>query len=311
MSKYSKIAPKDLEKLKEYLGTLYLHISDGEDVLDFGCSTGYFGELLIRTKGCKVNGVEIDPGDLAKARKVLNKVYSFDLDGDWPDEVYEKKYDVLFFGDVIEHLKYPEETLKKSKALLKPGGRILISTPNIAHISIRLELLAGDFNYESTGILDNTHLRLFTIDTLKKLANDTGYKIIDVDYSLVDFSPTVIKRLLAKIGLSTSEEFWKVVDSPEARAYQYKLVFQLLAQGEKAKPLKLPAKPISEHDALGQEVMELRAVNQRQAAEAEQLNDELQRTVADLYRITNSRSWRLFKIVRKPYVMIIGRLRQS
>jgi 2-polyprenyl-3-methyl-5-hydroxy-6-metoxy-1,4-benzoquinol methylase len=308
MSKYSKIAPKDVEKLKEYLGNLYSHISDGDDVLDFGCSTGYFGELLIRTKGCRVNGVEIDPEDLAKARTVLDKVYSYDLDGDWPDEVYEKKYDVLFFGDVIEHLKFPEETLKKSKALLKPGGRILISTPNIAHISTRLELLAGDFNYESTGILDNTHLRLFTLDTLKKLAAETGYEIVDIDYSLVDFSPAVIKRLLSKLGLSASTLFWEIVNSPEARAYQYKLVFEPLKQGQKIKKLRAPKKPIEEHDKLGEEVVKYRDLSNSLAAETERLQHELQRTSSDLHRITSSRSWRLLKIIRKPYVMIVTRL---
>lgn len=298
MSKYSKITPKSSAKLKQHLGSLYKYINQNDRVLDFGSSTGYFGKLLIDSKKCEVDGVEIDEADFAEASKVLNLMYSFDLDTeDWPSELFENRYDVLFFGDILEHLKYPERVLMKAKPLLKKNGRILISTPNIAHISTRLELLSGEFNYESTGLLDNTHLKYYTLRTLKQLAADAEYKIIDIDYSLVDFSPTVIKKLLHRVGLTPSDEFWKLVNSPEARAYQYKLVLQPAGRGAKATAPKLPVKPIAEHDVLGEHLSNL-------AQENETLKLESRRALMELDNILRSKTWRAANYVKRPYLYI-------
>lgn len=191
--------------------------------MDFGCSTGYFGSLIKQAKNNQVYGVEISE-DLHEARNVLDGVYSFDLDGEWPPEVYERKYDYLFFGDVLEHLKEPGLVLEKCKTLLKPNGLIFISTPNIAHISIRLELMGGNFDYEPMGILDNTHLKYFTKKSLEKMVSDAGYKTVSTNFTANDYPDSVINELLAKSGLQATDKFWKMVDSPEARAFQYKLV---------------------------------------------------------------------------------------
>jgi len=306
MSKYSEIAPKDQEKLKEFLGELYTYVKVGDDVLDVGCSTGYFGKLLIETKGCHVDGVEIDPEDAAKAKQILSHVYSFDLDLEWPKEVYNKKYDVIFFGDVIEHLKYPEQSLRSCLNLLKNGGRLLISTPNIAHISTRLELLTGNFNYESTGILDNTHLRLFTRETLEKLASDSGYKIVDIDYSLVDFSPAVVNRTLKNIGLKSTPQFFEFINRPEARAYQYKLVLQALGKGEKPAKIKPPLKPIQQHDVLGEEIIDLRSQNTKLLRYIDELSKALDASNKALTDITNSKSWKLMTTAKKPYNKLVN-----
>jgi 2-polyprenyl-3-methyl-5-hydroxy-6-metoxy-1,4-benzoquinol methylase len=298
MSKYSKIAPKAQTKLIAHLGGLYDYIHEGDRVLDFGSSTGYFGKLLIDTKNCVVDGIEIDPSDYKAAAKVLNLMYSFDLDsGKWPPQLYKNKYDVLFFGDILEHLKYPERTLKNAKPLLKKGGRVLISTPNVAHLSTRLELLAGEFNYEETGLLDSTHLKYFTLRSLQKMAADSGYKITNVDYSLVDFDPTVVKRLLNKLGLKPADDFWKLVNSPEARAYQYKLVLEPLAAGEKTFVPKIPAKPIAEHEVLGQQILRLRQ-------ERNELESQVIRLSTELNNILSSKTWRTASLVKKPYLYV-------
>lgn len=219
MSKYSDNMPPSLKGAIEWL---YDDVKPGSTVLDFGCSTGYFGKYLKDNKKCFVYGLEISE-DIKEARKNLDGVYSFDLDGVWPAEIFERKYDVLFFGDVIEHLKYPKEVLSKAKKLLNPKGKVFISTPNVAHLSVRLELLGGNFEYESMGILDNTHLKYFTLQSLRKLAQESGFIIKKIDSSTNDYPKEVTNKLLEKLGLSANKKFWKLTKTLEARAFQYKL----------------------------------------------------------------------------------------
>ncbi|PYT05283.1 MAG: glycosyltransferase/methyltransferase, partial [Acidobacteria bacterium] len=88
------------------------------------------------------------------------------------------QYDAIIFGDVLEHLHNPGVVLEKLSRLLKPGGKILLSLPNIANIWIRISLLMGRFNYSRLGILDETHLRFFTLKTAKQLATDSGLDVI-------------------------------------------------------------------------------------------------------------------------------------
>lgn len=227
--------------LKGAIEWMYDYIESKSTLLDFGCATGYFGAYLKQTKGCKVYGVEISQ-DIIEARKVLDGVYSFDLDGEWPDEVYERTYDYLFFGDVIEHVKDPRIVLKKCKRLLNKNGKIFISTPNIAHISTRLELLGGNFEYESMGILDETHLKYFTRNSLEKIIDDAGYNLDMMDYSSNDYPREVIENLLSKYGLKPTKQFWDMVKTPEARAFQYKMVISLKEASTKVKVV-IPEKP--------------------------------------------------------------------
>jgi 2-polyprenyl-3-methyl-5-hydroxy-6-metoxy-1,4-benzoquinol methylase len=245
MSKYSENIP---ESIIGAIGWFYDDIPEGSKVLDFGCSTGYYGSYIKEHKKCTVYGVEISEDKYA-ARKVLDGVYSFDLDGDWPTEVYERTYDVIFFGDVIEHLKDPGEVLKKSLKLLKKDGKIFISTPNVAHISVRLELLGGGFEYENMGILDNTHLKYFTLNSLTSIVTTAGYDIIRIDSSESDYPKEIIQSLLEKYGLVANEIFWKMVADPTARAFQYKLVLSPTSKGSKAKPIPKPIKKPEQYKA--------------------------------------------------------------
>lgn len=247
MSKYSRIAPTDSSALIHHFGSTYKYIKPGCEVLDVGCSSGYYAGILKNDKDCIVDGIEIDDSDRAKAAKILRSVYNFDLDDDdWPSKLTKSRYDVIFLGDVIEHVKNASFVLNKLKVMLKKNGYIIISTPNITHITTRLELLGGNFEYETTGILDETHLKYFTLNTLKQLASNTGLSIVEIDYSLADLMPDLIDNYLNKLGLTPSERFWKMVDKPEARAYQYKLVLRIQRPGDSKIVVKLPNKPLED-----------------------------------------------------------------
>lgn len=243
MSKYSNNMPADLQAA---IGWLYDYIKPGSKFLDFGCATGYFGSIIKKDKKCTVDGVEIS-SDIVEARKVLDTVYSFDIDGEWPEELLKKKYDYIFFGDVIEHLKDPTEALKKTMKILNKNGMVFVSTPNVAHISTRLELLQGNFEYESMGILDSTHLKYFTYRSLTQIVHDAGFSIHAMDYTMNDYPQDVIEKILRKVGLSPNKKFWEMVDSKEARTYQFKFVLVKKSHATKKKDKTiiqpLPEKP--------------------------------------------------------------------
>ncbi len=230
MSKYSENMPPDILGA---IGWMFEHINPDTTFLDFGCSTGYFGSYIKNNKNCKVYGVEIS-SDKIEASKVLDGVYSFDLDSDWPEQIYERKYDYLFFGDVLEHLKDPTDALKKTHRLLKDNGKIFVSIPNIGHISVRLELLRGSFIYETMGILDNTHLQYFTLDTFTTNAKKAGFNAKLIDYTANDIPREIIEKQLSDIGLKADKKFWHMTQSMEARAYQYKFMLEIASTPKKS-----------------------------------------------------------------------------
>jgi hypothetical protein len=60
---------------------------------------------------------------------------------------------------------------------IRPKGRLIVSLPNVAHASVRLPLLFGRFRYARTGILDETHLRLFTFTTAREMVESGGFTV--------------------------------------------------------------------------------------------------------------------------------------
>lgn len=146
-------------------------------VLEVGPATGYVSEVL-QGHGCTVTGIELD-GDAAKLaerfceRMIVRNVEELDFQQTFGDE----RFDVAMFGDVLEHLVDPQSVLERVRAILAPAGYVVASVPNIAHASIRLALIKGEFRYTQLGLLDRTHLRFFTRDTLGDLFRDAGYTI--------------------------------------------------------------------------------------------------------------------------------------
>jgi 2-polyprenyl-3-methyl-5-hydroxy-6-metoxy-1,4-benzoquinol methylase len=146
--------------------------------LEVGTATGYLTSEMVK-RGCVVTGIEQDP-EMAKiaeqhcAKMIVGDVENLDLSG-------LGTYDAIILGDVVEHLRNPREFLQKTGKLLNKGGKILISLPNVANIWVRLNLLFGRFNYSRVGILDETHLRFFTLETSKKIARDSGLEVISTN----------------------------------------------------------------------------------------------------------------------------------
>lgn len=161
---------------------VYSLIGPYTNVLDLGCATGYFGKQL-KEKNCRVWGVEIDQNAAKIALKYLEKVYTEDIKNISKMELKKSFFDYILLLDVIEHISDSEQIIKDLKKYLTKNGKIIISTPNIAHISIRQSLLFGKFEYTETGIMDRTHVHFFTKSSLIDLINKLNYKIEKIEYS--------------------------------------------------------------------------------------------------------------------------------
>ncbi|HEY8992980.1 MAG TPA: class I SAM-dependent methyltransferase [Candidatus Microsaccharimonas sp.] len=189
-------------------------------VLDVGCSSGNFGYELAKRLDCVVDGVEINPKDANEARKKLRNVYSINIETD-DVAVIKDTYDIIYFGDVIEHLVDPVAALKRTKTLLSKNGKIIFSIPNMAFIGIRLDLLDGNFDYTETGLLDKTHLHFYTKKEIEHVFEEAGFAIDTFDYVQKDYPKKVIKKELAKVGLTPNELFYKNAAKIEASSFQF------------------------------------------------------------------------------------------
>jgi len=96
---------------------------------------------------------------------------------DFPNEYF----DCIIYADVLEHLKNPENVLIKHREKLNDNGYIIASIPNIQYIRPVLSILFDKLEYAEAGILDRTHLRFFTLHTIKKMFADTGFEIIKIN----------------------------------------------------------------------------------------------------------------------------------
>ncbi|MEK7287505.1 MAG: class I SAM-dependent methyltransferase [Elusimicrobiota bacterium] len=155
-------------------------IGENKKVLEIGCANGYIGKYLKEKQNCKIFGVELNRQAAEEAREIYEGIITGDIES---KEVLSKlegrgeRFEVILCSNILEHLQNPLEVLNRLKLLLSSNGCFVIALPNIAHWSIRLKLWKGNFDYTESGILDNTHLKFFTLKTAGELLQEAGLKI--------------------------------------------------------------------------------------------------------------------------------------
>jgi SAM-dependent methyltransferase len=146
-------------------------------VLDVGCGAGRLGHYLKEIlPGRRVSGIEREPSMAAEARAVLDDVLVADLETlnqPFPPETF----DCIIFADVLEHLVNPEDLLRRFRPMLRRGGCVLCSIPNIRHYSAILKLLSRGWIYEEYGLFDRTHIRFFSLHGMQSMLQNAGYTI--------------------------------------------------------------------------------------------------------------------------------------
>lgn len=140
-------------------------------------------------------------------------------------QISAERFDVIAFGDVLEHLRDPEGALVKMRGLLTPEGYVVASIPNVAHRSVRLSLLFGEFNYADAGLLDRTHLRFFTRKTIELMMAEAGFRIVEMvkirDPSLMDSYLRRTASLPKRIFLEMVKVLFRLLIRGEGSTYQF------------------------------------------------------------------------------------------
>jgi SAM-dependent methyltransferase len=146
-------------------------------ILDVGCGAGGgIAGARERNPDWTVTGVERDPELAAQARTRCDRVLEGDLREVLPRLAGAgERFDALVFADVLEHLEDPFEPLRAAKALAAPGAMLLVSVPNVGHLSVARDLVMGRFDPVPAGLLDAGHLRWFTRGLLAEVLEEAGW----------------------------------------------------------------------------------------------------------------------------------------
>lgn len=168
-------------------------------VLDVGCAAGKLGQALKARQSCHVTGVELHPRAAALASAVLDEVIRADIDT-VVDDLRDGAYDCIIVADILEHLVDPWRTLRRLASKLEPSfeSRLIVSLPNVAHWSVVLSLLSGEWQYANAGILDCTHLRFFTPAAAERLIHASNL-VVDEARGVLMVPPPGVQR--AKVDL--------------------------------------------------------------------------------------------------------------
>lgn len=256
--------------------------SGGSRVLDLGSGPGVVSSMLATVDGREVTCVDADAAALeaAASRGVAETVVA-DLEAsDWWSPLAGRTWDTVILADVLEHLRDPGLLLRTltEQGLLAPDGTLVVSVPNANHQAVLAELLSGDFRYQRVGILDETHIRWFTLDSITRLLESNGFGVFEVHRTLrtLEQSPHAFRAdALSPAARAAIDEL-----GDEGRTYQYVL---------RVRPLSEAVRLAALHDELHQERLrteeqrrETAALNQRLENTERLLRAERERARADL-----------------------------
>jgi SAM-dependent methyltransferase len=188
-------------------------------VLDVGCGRGLNGEIA-HDKGAHVVGIEQWKPSAEAARARMDEVIEGDIEHDDSAKALgNRRFDLVIFGDVLEHTRDPLGVIERFLPFLEDGGHVIVSLPNVAAWTVRLGLLAGNFEYVQSGILDETHLRFFTRETTMRLVERAGLELL-----WVGLNPLIVRSALGvvrKVLLNNhgSEDPGDLRNNPMYKAY--------------------------------------------------------------------------------------------
>src|SRR5579871_1432657 len=171
-------------KTKNSLSVILENIKPGSTVLEVGPAHGRMTKYMKETLNCNIDIIEIDEEAGTVAKQWASRAW-LGSEGNVEGNIFYEGlfadgsicYDYIIYADVLEHLVNPEKVLAKSKDFLADEGSIWISIPNVAYNGVIIELMNDQFTYRETGLLDNTHLRFFTMNSLDKMVKKCGFKI--------------------------------------------------------------------------------------------------------------------------------------
>jgi len=188
------------------------HARRGGTLLDLGAAGGELGYEL-RDFFQRRIGFEFDTDRMAELRGRFDHIVIADLE---TVTRLPAALDAIVLADILEHLRDPASLLGLVREALASEGRLFVSVPNIANVTVRLGLLFGIFEYRERGILDETHLRFYTMRAIKRQIERAGFRIVAVRGSsipvrlIVPWVPDVLLRLGERL-LATITQWWRAL----------------------------------------------------------------------------------------------------
>jgi 2-polyprenyl-3-methyl-5-hydroxy-6-metoxy-1,4-benzoquinol methylase len=258
-------------------------LGQSKRVLELGPAAGHVTRALVE-RSCDVVAIEVDPEAAAGLDGIAECLVGDLNDPSMIGKAAESGlFDAVLAGDVLEHLVDPVATLRACREVLVPGGYVVVSLPNIAHVDVALSLVAGRFPYRDEGLLDRTHLRFFTRDTIGELFDQSGLTLIDI-------RRVVVPAFGTELGVDRSDFAVEVVDAalaqPDAETYQF--VVRAVRHDGDAEVARLAARCIKAEEAVrqaeeaaGQAERSLAAAAEAQRQEAERGHQEADRWQAE------------------------------
>jgi O-antigen biosynthesis protein len=239
-------------------------------VLELGCATGsYAHELLL--KGCQTVTVTLGPAMASFISHNCERVIVGDIDRvDLAVELGEDRFDVVVAEDLLGRSKDPESILKVAKSVLKPGGSLIVSVPNVAHGSVRIALFCGQFPDDDRGVLNRVYRRFFTRDSLVRLLDEAGFAVghLESRESPIQGDDVSFDTSSLPTGLLES-----LHQDPEARIDQFLIV---------AHPMPIPG--LAWFQKRLRETAEQAEMAAREAADLRRIVDAMDTQIASLHR---------------------------
>lgn len=198
-------------------GYFLKQIKHGSKVLEFGPATGYMTQYMKEVLGCKVTCIELCRESAKIAEQYAEKMIVANIENDPWEKELDQKYDYILFADVLEHLRYPEETLKKAIQFLAPEGFLITSIPNIGHSAILLALRKGKFEYTKYGLLDDSHIHFFTRNSMCNMFEKNSLICVEERNEIRRPAQTELKEYYWKYPIFSLSLFRK----PDAHVYQF------------------------------------------------------------------------------------------
>jgi len=172
---------------------------DARRLVEVGCSSGALAREYRRANpSCHYTGVEVVAEYARYARSHCDAVLELDIET--VDEAFLRERlpgDCWIFGDVLEHLRDPWGLLARVRRVIPAGGSVVACIPNAQNWSVQARLCRGAFRYENVGLLDRTHLRWFTRQTIAEMFDGAGFAIVDARARVFDAPKDA--RILAAI----------------------------------------------------------------------------------------------------------------
>jgi SAM-dependent methyltransferase len=166
-------------------------------LVEIGCGEAPLGAAIKARQKSRVVGIELDPDAAAVARKRIDAVYCGDVRH--IVSILDERFDCIVASEIIEHVDDPWALLADLRRIAAPGGRLLISIPNVANASIIGDLLAGRFDYTYIGLACAGHLRFFTRRSIEEMLTIAGWSLVAMTPQRVasGSGPELLARLSA------------------------------------------------------------------------------------------------------------------